>query len=220
MENRLNNIDKFTSSLDPQIKASPSYKYNQGDYVFWIVNLKELFNIDINYPGIKSALNKAFNESKRYVPVDTGLTKRSMTQRILDNYTVEIFFDPKKIIGKKRNGVIIKENYTIYIAESPKRFNWISICMYHYYDALFNAVKQLAKKKSPNKTKEVIAMTAGLTFFSQLKQSYKAKKEEAKRLQEQEKEKKKILEDQIKEKKRLMKLKNDTLADLEDQEDK
>lgn len=213
MENTLQNIEKFKSSSDPEIKASPSYKSNQGDYVFWTVDVKELFNIDLSYPGIKSALNAAFMESKQYVPVDTGLTKRSMTMRELSSTRVEVFFDPDKIIGKTRKGVTIKENYTIYIAESPKRYNWIAICMKHFYDELFQQVKgliQKAKKQNKEESKQPNTETFKM-FMTAFMVSYKQKKQEAKILRDKVLEEKKLLAEQVKEKKRLLRLKNEKL---------
>lgn len=92
------------------VRSAPDYikrgkkSYNQSDIVFFRVNVQELFNIDLNYRGIRTCLNRAFESCKQYIPYDSGLTYRSFTPKILNDSTVEYFFDPSKIVGQMRKG--------------------------------------------------------------------------------------------------------------------
>lgn len=203
----------FNSDKEFQFKAAPEYQSNQGDEVFFIVNVKELFNIDLNFPGIIGALNKAFMAAKAVTPIDTGLMRRSMTMIKLDDYRVKIFFDRDKIVGKKRKGIIVKDYYPIYLADHAKTFNWLTIVIKHFYDTLYPAVKALRKKSAENKA--TIDFTTFSLFYEDLKSEYRTKKEEAIELRKQEKEKKKAKEQIIKEKKRKLRLKNDKVEEVE-----
>lgn len=224
MDNTKQNIQHFRTSLDPEVSAKPAHQSNQGSYVFFRVNVKELFGIDLNYPGIRTALNKAFMAAKPYTPVDTGITRRSMTMKEINPYEVEVFYDPKKIIGQVRKGVVIKENYTIYIAESPKRWNWLSIVMKHFYDTLFREVKKLKSKyehKEQPKNKTLggsgISFIGYGAFMEVFNSEYKAKKEEAKLLREEQRKKRILKEEAIKEKKRLRRLKNESIKEMDEE---
>ena len=193
MENTVRNIGYFISSSDPQIKAAPTNKLNQSDIVFFIVDVNELFGITLDYPGIIGALNNAFLDSKQYIPVATGLTKRSYTMEKINETQVRIYFDPKKIIGQVRKGVTVKEYYVVYIAQNAKRFNWLSIVMKHFYDRLYKEVKDIGKKH-PNKPIDPTNYLAFIAFFNA---DYEQKKEEAKQLkkdqEQQEKQRKQYI---------------------------
>lgn len=207
----------FNSDKEFQFKAAPEYQSNQSDEVFFIVNVKELFNVDLTYPGIIGALNSAFMDAKSVTPIDTGLMRRSMTMIKLDEYRVKIFFDRDKIVGKMRKGVIVKDYYPIYLADHAKTFNWLTIVIKHFYDTLYAAMRNL-KKKATEKTEEkkgIIDFTTFTLFYEDLKSEYKVKKQEAIELRKQEREKKKAKEQLIKEKKRKIRLKNDKVEEVE-----
>ena len=129
------------------LPKATNYKGNQSDIVFFIINVKTLFGVDLNYPGMIGALNKAFEVAKSKVPVDTGITRNSFKGRKIDDYSVYYFFDPADVIGKVRKKQIVKEYYVKYIAESAKNFNWLSIVMYYFYETLFSEVRKLFNAK-------------------------------------------------------------------------
>lgn len=216
MYNTLANKSYFESGISFKIKASPTTSNSNEDEVFFIVNVKELFNIDLNFPGIKGALNAAFMYSKQFVPVDTGMTKRSYTMHQIDNYSVKCFFDPNKIVGQKRNGVIVKDYYVKYIAEHASRFNWMQILIKNFYDELYKQMRSLQKKHPEGTDKSgSIAFSVFLIFKELFDNEYKAKKEEAKRLKEEEIAKKKAQKQTIKQKKKQIRLQNRAIKEVE-----
>lgn len=151
--------------------------------------MKELFNVDLSFPGVIKALNYAFKVSKSVVPVKTGLMLRSFTMEKISKTTVRCFFDPKKIIGQKRLGRIVKEYYPQYLVDTPKRFNWLHIVIRKFYNALKLQMEQLAKKH------EEIKMENFFTFMVLLLvQQQELIEQEKKRLELQEKKKKEIEE--------------------------
>lgn len=124
-------------------------KYSEtGKLVFFEVDMKELFNVDLNTPGVASALNYAFNVSKSAVPVDTGLMLKSYTMEKISSTVVRCFFDPKKIIGKKRKKQIVKEYYPQFLVNYPSRVNWLDLVIKRFYDALLLQMEKVAKKNS------------------------------------------------------------------------
>lgn len=224
MENTKQNIQKFNTDMFAQFKAAPINKPNQSGVVFFIVNVKELFNIDLNYPGIKTALNSAFRESKTYVPTDTGLTKRSYTMEMLDDFRVRCFFDPDKIVGQVRKGRVVKDYYVQYIAEHASRFNWLTIVIKKFYDKLYEEVRQMYKKQQNKfdkdfddadkineefqlqKENKLVSMKQASAFMTQLRLQYKNAKEEAVRRRDEERLKRKKKRELIKQKKKLIAL--------------
>lgn len=181
---------------------------NQSSEVFWIVNLQELFNIDLSYPGIKTALNTAMKYCKQYVPKDTGLTMRSLAMIELDKSRVKLFFDPKKIVGQKRKGEIVRDYYVAYIADSAKNFNWLSITIYQFYTKLFSLTKELFKKQEkiikekPDKAdKLTLDLTYASLFVGKVKTEYKEMKDEKKKLIDIKKAKDRLKKIQIEQKK-------------------
>ena len=147
----LTDLDRLQYDWLPK---ATNYKGNQSDIVFFIINVKTLFGVDLNYPGMIGALNKAFEAGKSKVPVDTGLTKNSFKGRKIDDYNVYYFFDPADIVGKVRKKQIVKDYYPKYIAESAKNFNWLSIVMYNFYETLFAEVRKLFNAKSREDDRE------------------------------------------------------------------
>ena len=142
-------------------------KYSDtGKLVYFEVDMKELFNVDLQTSGIISALNHAFNVSKTAVPVKTGLMLRSYTMDKISSTTVRCYFDPNKIIGKKRLGRIVKDYYPQYLVEFPSRLNWLDVVIKRFYDALKIELEELAKKnnqiKMENYYKLLILLLADL----------------------------------------------------------
>jgi len=88
-----------------------------------LVNVEELFKVNLSYPGILNILKKAFNESKKFIPVWTGLMKSSYTMDRINNTAVMIYFDPQKILGKKRLGRVVKVYYPKYLKDKSTTFN-------------------------------------------------------------------------------------------------
>lgn len=210
---------EFDSTAFPMIKADSYNNSQSSDEVFFIVNIKELFNVDLSYPGIKTSLNKAFMFSKQYIPVDTGITKRSYSIREIDNNRVKIFFDKTKVIGQIRKGRKVDVYYIRFIAEHAKRFNWLTIVIYQFYTELFKEIKKLKikqKKNEQNIKGSEISTATFLIFFDQLKENYKQIKEEAKKLKDIERENKKRKEDIIREKKRLLRIQNSKIEDIKE----
>lgn len=160
MENTLANRDQYNTSLEPQIRSAPmsnGYQPNQGTVVFFQCDLMEMFGINLDYPGIKGALNDAFANSKHYIPVETGLMKSSYTMRPKSDTLVECFFDPDKIIGQMRKGHKVEEYYPQYVGSSGggnRAWNWLTIVMNHFYDTLIANVRSLSKKKEAKKRTE------------------------------------------------------------------
>lgn len=176
-----------------------SVEFNiSSNLVYFRVNVMELFGIDLNYRGIISCLNIAFMESKLYVPVETGLMKRSYTMRKINNTTVECYFDPSKIIGKTREGYTVKEYYPQYLSETPSRYNWLDIIIKHFFDKLKVEVQSLIKRNEEKDS--VISMAGFLMFMDIFNEQYKNKKEKAKKLKKLEEDKKKNKEKIIREK--------------------
>lgn len=186
----------FNTNDEFQFRAAPSNKMNQGDEVFFIVNIKELFNVDLNYPGVKTALNYALQAGKSVTPYDTGLMRRSLSLMKLDDYRVKVFYDPRKIIGQKRDGYLVKDYYPIYLSEKAATFNFLTIVMKHFYDALFSMMKSNQKKRDDNENVGIDLYMA-VVFMEQLKLEYEKKKEEAKKLREEEKLKQKLKQEKI-----------------------
>ena len=130
------------SSTKFEVRAAPSYSkkqkgnkyasYSQGEEVFFLVDIYELFGVDIDTPGIKGCLNKAFIACKKYIPYDSGLTFRSFTQMALDNHRIRYFFDKNKIVGQTRKGKVVEDYYVVYIDQSAKNYSWLTKVIYEY----------------------------------------------------------------------------------------
>lgn len=215
MDSTINIKGGFETSADPIVKAD-SWNNSQGrDEVFFLVNVRELFGVDLNYPGIIKVLNNAFAVSKQYVPVASGLTKKSYTIFRMDNDRIKMFFDKSKIVGATRFGKTVKNYYVQYIAESAKNYNWLSIVMKKFYDELYRGMRQL--KKDDKTSSETIVMAGMLTFMESFNEVYKSRKNEAKERRESLKAKHQLIREQQKEKKRLRRIKNEALKDLKEE---
>lgn len=119
-----------------------------GKLVYFEVDMKELFNIDLSTPGVLTALNYAFNVSKSAVPVKTGLMLRSYRIDKISSTTVRCYFDPDKIIGQKRLGRVVTEYYPQYLVQYPSRLNWLDIVIKRFYNALKIEMEKLSKKNN------------------------------------------------------------------------
>lgn len=160
-----------------------------GQLVFFEVDMQELFGINISTPGVISALNKAFNVSKTAVPIKTGLMLRSYTMDKISDTTVRCYFDPKKIIGKKRLNRIVKEYYPQYLVQYPSRLNWLDIVIKRFYDALKIEMKALSK------TNKQINMDSFYPFLLLLMAAMEMKIQQEKKIRKQQEERKKALEE-------------------------
>ena len=129
------------------MESFKGFKYSEtGQLVYFQVNIKELFGVDLNTPGVPTACNYAFNVSKAAVPIKTGLMLRAYTIEKVSSTTVRCYFDPKKIIGKKRLGVIVKHYYPALLFKFPNRLNWLDLVIKRFYDTLKEEMKKIAKK--------------------------------------------------------------------------
>lgn len=144
----------------------------RGQLVYFEVDMKELFNVDLNTPDVISALNKAFNVSKSVVPIKTGLMLRSYTMKKISSTSVRCYFDPEKIIGKTRLGKTVKEYYPQYLVDTPKRYDWLQVLIKKFYDALRIQMEKLAKKN------EEIKLDMFYIFMLILLEEQKRRKEE------------------------------------------
>lgn len=215
----------YNSDKEPQIRAqsiSSIMKTNKevDRVVYFRVNLRELFNTDINYTGMKTALNKAFFACKSVCPIDTGMMRRSMELKVISDYVVEVLWNPDKIVGKIRKGVIVKDYYPVYLAEKPATFNWLAICIKHFYTTLYEEVRKLVNKKKKEKVPSTISLVIAAKFIDELNKEFKVKKEAAKLEKQQIKEAKAKKDKYIKEeRKRLERIKNDIKETKEESED-
>lgn len=196
MENTLSNREVFNTSLEPQLRSAPmsnGYQPNQGGIVFFQVDLAEMFGINLDYPGIKGALNSAFFESKRYIPVDTGLMKSSYTMRPKSDTLVECFFDPDKIIGQMRKGQKVEDYYPQFVGSSGagnRAWNWLTIVMNHFYDKLIGEVRALSKKPEAKQRQEdgrssIGVLEAAVAVQAALSTSTKAIVEDRRKMNEE-----------------------------------
>lgn len=159
----------------------------RGQLVYFDVDMKELFNVNLSFPGVISALNKAFNVSKSVVPIKTGLMLRSYTMKKISSSKVRCFFDPKKIVGQKRLGRIVKEYYPQYLVDTPKRYDWLQILIMKFYKALEIEMLKLSKEN-----KEVNMDLFYIFLLMLIHYQKKRKEEEKKRLAEEKKRKEEL----------------------------
>ena len=148
-------------------KSSYSIQFSDGDNLaYFLVDVKELFDITLNYPGILNALRIAFKASKPAIPYMTGLLRSSYTMDRISNTTVRVYFDPDKLIGKTRLGRKVKEYYPKYLKEHQKTFGWMDWIIRKFLTSLIIQVKEMNKKKSEREAISMIAVMAFLTAFN------------------------------------------------------
>lgn len=197
------------TNSDFQVRAAVSYKVNQGDIVFFRIDVNELFGITLDYPGIRTCLNNAFVGCKKYIPYDTGITYRSFTKKKINDHIMEYFFDPNKVIGQNRKGKIVEQYYVQYIASTPKNYSWLTKVIYEFYEIMFKEVGQLkrARKKINDAKVNKVYLSGGeiiyampeqeietktaKVFLTRVREEFKTKQDEAKRMKQIEKENKK-----------------------------
>lgn len=170
------------------MNSDHSIQYSErGQLVYFEVDIKELFNVNLSFPGVISALNKAFNVSKTAVPVKTGLMLRSYTMKKVSSSKVRCYFDPKKIVGQKRLGRIVKEYYPQYLVDTPKRYDWLHVLIMKFYRALEIEMLKLSKEN-----KEVSMEIFYMFLLMLIHYHRKRKEEEKKRLAEEKKRKEEL----------------------------
>jgi len=161
-----------------QVNSSYTMTFSDdGSLVYFIADIRELFNVPTSYPGIKTIIKTAFNHSKQYIPFKTGLLRRSYTLEYFGSDLVKIYFDPSKIVGSSRNGRTVESYYAKYLKEKEKTFNWLMIIMKHFYDILIKEVRKL-KEKEKNIT--ILSLTFAIMFLDSFNKQYNNKKEEYK----------------------------------------
>lgn len=133
------------------MKSSNQIKFQDtGDIVYFICDVKELFNVDLNTPGVRKALNHAFNMSKSAVPYATGLMLKSYTIEQISQTAVRCYFDPQKILGQVRLGKEVKYYYPGVLKKYSSRFNWMDILVKKFYENLKINMETLKTKTNNN----------------------------------------------------------------------
>lgn len=168
--------------------TSINFEYeDRSDLIYFVVNTEQLLGVPISYPGIRSAIKKAYLDSKQVTPIDTGLMRSSYSIQYISTNRAMMFFDPHKIIGKVRRGRKVKEYYPKYLAEKRSTFNWLDVVMLTFFRSLMASVKEINKKNSEaeaqkNKSEEkkhqrdkLINITMFLSFMKLLKENQKDK---------------------------------------------
>lgn len=148
---------------------------DRGKLVYFKIDVKELFGITLEEPGILQALRYAFNVSKSVVPIKTGLMLRSYTFKPISNTTVMCYFDPEKIIGKKRMGRVVTEYYPAYLFRFPSRYNWLDAVIEKFFSELNLSVRKLSKK---NQNIDMLGFDIWFLMFLGLMASSKKKERE------------------------------------------
>ena len=167
-----------------KIDTSSSIQFSDdGNLVYFNVNIKDLFNVSSNYPGIKSLIRKAFTLSKQYIPIKTGLMRSSYTIEYISSDVAQIYFDPAKIVGRTRLGRTVKEYYPKYLIEKVKTFNWLDIVMKHFFNTLINDMIKLKKNQEDI---DKLSIAAALLFLKQFDEQFKEKQEKYKKTQNRE----------------------------------
>ena len=198
MDNTIQNRQEFNTSTEPQFRSAPmggGYQVNQGDVVYFIIDLEEMFGISLDYPGIKGALNNAFFESRQYVPVDTGLMKRSYSMKPRSDAVVECLFDPTEIIGQTRKGRVVDEYYPKFVGSSGagnSAWNWLTIVVSHFVKRLIAEVRALQRseiakeRKDEGRSSPIVGETA-LSVLASIEATRKSAAEAKKTAEEKKK---------------------------------
>lgn len=152
-----------------------NFEYDdRGELVYFIVNIYELFGVEISYPGLRRVIRKAYRDSKRVTPIDTGLMRSSYTLQFMSNRRVMLFFDPNKILGKTRGGKKVTTYYPKYLVEKKATFNWMDVLMNSFFLSLLAGVREINRKhKDKDKRDKIIKTTAMLAFYKLFKDQMK-----------------------------------------------
>lgn len=141
---------------------------DDGNLVYFIINVNELFNTTLNYKGMMTSLRQALFISRQRVPFKTGRLRSSYKMERLNSNTVRLSFDPS---------VLGEVYYAKYLIEYHKTRLWLQIVMTVF---LYNLVKSIrdieAKKKKDKKTK--IALTAALVLLEKMNEDLKKQQKE------------------------------------------
>ena len=152
---------------------------DEGLIVYFDIDIVELFGVDLNTTGVKSALNQAFQSARKVIPYRTGLMRRSFTMiKVSSDKKVRCYFDPKKILGVKRLGKIVTEYYPRYLIQYAKRYNWLDLVILRFLTTLELEMLKLAKTN-----KEIDTVNFG-KFMSTFRKKQRAKIKEEKRMRE------------------------------------
>ena len=182
--------------------------HNQGQEVFFITDIYELFGVPISYPGMVSAINAAFMAAKNVTPYKTGYSRKAFVMARLDDHRVKLYYDRSKIVGGMRLGKKVETYYPIWWFENSKLFNFLDIIMKKWYDTLYSNVRKLFMNNDvmfgndPNKP----SFAGFEVFIKEFNKLYYAKKEEAKQRLLAEQQAKQELAEKVKELKARIKL--------------
>lgn len=135
---------------------------DDGNLVYFNINVRELFEVNLGYPGLMNALKTAFRESKDTIPYKTGLLRRSYSMDRLNEETIRVYFDPSKIVGATRLGRPVDVYYPKYLKEKSKTFNWLDIVMRRFLRTLLVEVRSMNEKKQKE---DILKTTAFLVFY-------------------------------------------------------
>lgn len=134
---------------------------DDGNLVYFNINTRELFEVNLAYPGLMNAIKTAFRESKDTIPFKTGLLRRSYSMDRLNEETIRVYFDPSKIIGATRYGRPVDVYYAKYLKEKSKTFNWLDLVMRRFLRVLISEVRNMNKEKQ----KEDMLKTSALLLL-------------------------------------------------------
>ena len=83
------------------IPTSYNFEFSDdGPLVYFNVNIKQLFEVNATYPGMRRAVRRAFDATKKYVPYKTGLLRSSYTVDLLNKEIYMVYFDPQPLMSK------------------------------------------------------------------------------------------------------------------------
>lgn len=188
---------------------STTFKINQqGEVVYFICDVKELFGVSLDVPGVKKALRTAFKKShiKKIkgsptggIPYDTGLMMSSFTMEPVSNDAVICYFDPNKILGKERKGQIVKYYYPAVLFKHRWHTLWVYDLAKTFYEFLLMEMVNLDKEfKKVNSKYQISTKNFDLFWIFLILQIGKLIKE-IKKQQKQEKLRKERIDAQRKE---------------------
>lgn len=135
---------------------------DDGNLVYFIINVEELFNTKLRYKGMMTALRKALVQSRRVVPFKTGRLRSSYKLERVNSTTVRLYFDPS---------VLGDVYYAKYLIEYPKTRLWLQGVMTVFLYNLILSIKKLESKKK-NK-EELIKLTAALVLLDKMNDELK-----------------------------------------------
>ncbi len=138
------------------------------------IDLVKMFKSELT-PELRASFNKALKSvfTSRYMIVDTGLMRSSLTLQF-NARRVLVYFDPKKIIGKRRKGQVVKEYYPQYLSSFPQHARWLENLVQVFLNHLKNSVAQ-TNKANKDKKNQIYTLLL-ISLLAELRKEKKVKK--------------------------------------------